>query len=64
MTEDNDLENQISVRVDDDMYREIVEASDKFGTFKGKIVRQCIRRCIMQDHAPKWKRFIVKLIGY
>ena len=61
---DHDLENQVNVKMSDAMYRDIVNASDYLGAFKGRIVRSCVARCIRQDRAPKWKRVIVKLIKY
>lgn len=61
---DRDLENQVNAKMDDAMYADIIGASEKFGTFKGRIVRACIARCIRQDRAPKWKRVIAKLIRY
>lgn len=61
---DNDLENQINVKLPDDVYKRIIEASERSGLFKGEIARKCIIRCIRQDEAPKWKRAIAKLIGY
>ena len=61
---DRDLENQINVKLDDWTYRKIVNTSNATDKFKGEIVRKCIMRCIRQDSAPKWKRFIAKLIKY
>ena len=61
---DRDLENQVNVRMNDAMYADIIGASEKLGAFRGRIVRICVARCIRQDRAPKWKRFIAKLIGY
>lgn len=62
--QDRDLENQINVKLDDWTYRKILNTAEKAGLFKGEIVRKCIERAIRQDSAPKWKKFIVKLIGY
>lgn len=62
--QDHDLENQVNVAMNDAMYADVVNASDNLGSFKGRIVRACVARCIRQDRAPKWKRFIVKLIKY
>jgi hypothetical protein len=61
---DKDLENQISVKLDDWTYRKIVIRADETDEFKGAIVRKCIMRVIRQDSAPKWKRWIAKLIRY
>ena len=61
---DNDLENQINVKLDDWTYRKILNTAEKTGLFKGEIGRKCIERAIRQDSAPKWKRWIVKLIKY
>lgn len=59
-----DLENQINVKLDDWTYRKIVNVSNATEQFKGEIVRKCIMRIIRQDSAPKWKRWIAKLIRY
>ena len=61
---DNNLENQINVKLDDWTYGQIIGAADRSEAFKGEIVRKCIVRCIRQDRAPAWKRFIAKFIGY
>ena len=61
---DNDLENQVLVRLDDWTYRKIIGAGQRSDLFKAQVVRKCIMRCIRQDSAPKWKKFIVKLIKY
>lgn len=61
---DRDLDNQILVRLDDWTYREIIKAADASDSFKAQVIRKCIMRCIRQDRAPKWKRWIVKLIRY
>lgn len=61
---DHDLENQISVRLPDNIYQRIIETSERTGLFKGEIARKCITRCIRQDSAPGWKKFIAKIIGY
>lgn len=61
---DKDLENQVSVRLDDWTYRQIIKAADASESFKGQVVRRCIMRCIRQDNAPRWKRWIAKLIRY
>lgn len=61
---DHDLENQINVKLDDTTFRHVTEAAKASEMFKGEIVRKAVIRCIRQDNAPKWKRFIAKLIRY
>jgi hypothetical protein len=61
---DKDLENQISVKLDDWTYGRIIGSITASQPFKSEIVRKCIMRCIRQDDAPKWKKFIAKLIRY
>lgn len=64
MIKDRDLEKQISVRLDDWTYNRIIGSLNCSQQFKAEIVRKCIMRCIRQDSAPKWKRFIARLIKY
>lgn len=61
---DKDLENQILVRLDDWTYKKILGAAESTDTFKAQVVRKCIMRCIRQDSAPKWKRWVTKFIKY
>ena len=63
MIKDRDLENQINVRLDDWTYKKIIGAHEKSGAWKGEIVRKCIMRCIRQDNAPKWKRWVLKMLN-
>jgi len=61
---DLDLENQINVKLDDWTYQQIVGAQERTLEWKSEIVRKCIRKCIRQDRAPKWKRWIARVIRY
>jgi hypothetical protein len=61
---DKDLENQINVKLDDWTYRQIKNTAQEKNKYMGEIVRKCIMRCIRQDSAPKWKRWISRLIKY
>lgn len=61
---DRDLENSVTVKFDDWTYGRIIGSIKVSQPFKAEIVRKCVMKCIRQADAPKWKKFIAKLIRY
>jgi hypothetical protein len=61
---DNDLDYSVTVSFDEWTHDRIIGSINCSQQFKAEIVRKCVMRCIRQDDAPKWKKFIAKLIKY
>lgn len=61
---DRDLDYSVTTNFDCWTYKRIIGSINPSQEFKAEIVRKFVMRCIRQDDAPKWKKFIVKLIRY
>jgi hypothetical protein len=61
---DKDFDYSVTVNFDKWTHERIIGSVKASQPFKSEIVRKCVMRCIRQDDAPKWKKFIAKLIRY